>query len=104
MAYQESELLTLLKKIPLGPAELTALRERAEQLKEGTIKTRGDALLPIFLASFIFDALCLGGTVYNYWILQLRQLMKIWYKVTINHMCMKLLFTLFPHVAAFVAC
>ena len=63
LAYQESELLTLLKKIPLGPAELTVLRERADNLKEGSIKTRGDALLPIFLASFIFDALCLGGIV-----------------------------------------
>ena len=74
MAYQESELLTLLKKIPLGPAELTALRERAEQLKEGTIKTRGDALLPIFLASFIFDALCLGGTVYSKTVLRSKVL------------------------------
>lgn len=61
LAYQETELLALLKKIPLGPAELTVLRERADQLKEGTIKTRGDALLPILLASFIFDALCLGA-------------------------------------------
>ena len=65
LAYQESELLTLLKKIPLGPAELTVLRERADQLKEGTIKTRGDALLPISLASFIFDAFCLGGNTIN---------------------------------------
>ena len=61
LAYQETELLGLLKKIPLGPAELNVLRERADQLKDGNIKTRGDALLPLTLASFIFDALCLGS-------------------------------------------
>ncbi|VDI34720.1 Hypothetical predicted protein [Mytilus galloprovincialis] len=59
LAYQESELIGLLKKIPLGPAELNALRERAEQLRDGTLKSRGDALLPLTLASFIFDSLCL---------------------------------------------
>lgn len=65
MAYQESELIGLLKKIPLGPAELNALRERAEQLRDGTLKSRGDALLPLTLASFIFDSLCLPGMIYN---------------------------------------
>ena len=59
LAYQESELIGLLKKIPLGPAELNALRERAEQLRDGILKSRGDALLPLTLASFIFDSLCL---------------------------------------------
>ncbi|KAL3877929.1 hypothetical protein ACJMK2_035570 [Sinanodonta woodiana] len=59
LAYQESELLALLKKVPLGSTELSCLRERAEQLKDGTIKSRGDALLPLTLASFIFDSLCL---------------------------------------------
>jgi hypothetical protein len=61
LAYQETELLTLLKKIPLGPLEMAILRQRADQLKEGTIKSRGEALLPLTLASFIFDAFCLGG-------------------------------------------
>ncbi|KAL4239909.1 Zinc finger SWIM domain-containing protein 8 [Mactra antiquata] len=60
LAYQETELLTLLKKIPLGPLEMSILRQRADQLKDGTIKSRGEALLPLTLATFIFDALCLG--------------------------------------------
>lgn len=57
LANQEADLLTLLKKIPLGQAELKIIREKAEQLKDGTLKSRGEALLPIMLASFIFDAL-----------------------------------------------
>lgn len=59
LAYQETELLNLLKKIPLGPAEVNVLRDKAEQLRDRTIKSRGDALLPLTLASFIFDSLCL---------------------------------------------
>ncbi|XP_064602732.1 zinc finger SWIM domain-containing protein 8-like isoform X2 [Liolophura sinensis] len=59
LAYQESELVSLLKKIPLGPSELTVLRDRAEQLRDGKLKSRGEALLPLMLASFIFDSLCL---------------------------------------------
>lgn len=61
LAYQETEILTLLKKIPLGPQEFSILRQRADQLKDGTIKSRGEALLPLTSASFIFDALCLGA-------------------------------------------
>lgn len=33
------------------------LKEKAEQLRDGTLSSRGEALLPIMLASFIFDAL-----------------------------------------------
>jgi len=70
LAYQETELLSLLKKIPLSPMEMNILRQRADQLKDGTIKSRGEALLPLTLASFIFDALCLGSmslcSVMNY--------------------------------------
>lgn len=50
-----------MKKIPLGPAELAVLREKAEELRDGSFKTRGDALLPLTLATFIFDSLCLPG-------------------------------------------
>ncbi|KRT86467.1 hypothetical protein AMK59_1153, partial [Oryctes borbonicus] len=63
LANQESDLVNLLKKIPLGHKELEILRERAEQLKEGTLKSRGEALLPIMLASFIFDALAMPSFV-----------------------------------------
>lgn len=57
LANQEADLLALLKRIPLGMHELRVIRERGEQLKEGTLRSRGEALLPIMLASFIFDAL-----------------------------------------------
>ncbi|KOC70003.1 Zinc finger SWIM domain-containing protein KIAA0913, partial [Habropoda laboriosa] len=57
LANQESELVALLKRIPLGPAELAMVIQRAEQLRDGVIRCRGYALLPIMLASFIFDAL-----------------------------------------------
>ncbi|XP_063237726.1 zinc finger SWIM domain-containing protein 8 homolog isoform X2 [Bacillus rossius redtenbacheri] len=57
LANQETELVCLLKRIPLGPWELKVIRERAEQLKTGTLRSRGDALLPIVVASFIFEAL-----------------------------------------------
>lgn len=57
MAHQESELVTLLKRIPLGPTELAMVQQRAEKLRDGVLRSRGHALLPIMLASFIFDAL-----------------------------------------------
>lgn len=57
LANQEADLLILLKRIPLGMQELRVIRERAEQLRDGTLRSRGEALLPIMLASFIFDAL-----------------------------------------------
>ncbi|KAI5702884.1 hypothetical protein M8J75_005258 [Diaphorina citri] len=57
LAHQESELVGLLKRIPLGPAELDIIRDRATQLKDGVLRSRGDALLPITLAGFILDAL-----------------------------------------------
>ncbi|XP_058063345.1 zinc finger SWIM domain-containing protein 8 homolog [Anopheles bellator] len=63
LANQESDLLALLKRIPLGSAELRKIRERAEQLRDGTLKSRGEALLPIMLASFIFDALVMPSVV-----------------------------------------
>ena len=60
VAHQEPELVALLKKLPLGQSELVILRERAIQLKEGTLKSRGEALLPMMLSSFIFDSLVLS--------------------------------------------
>ena len=65
LAHQESELANLLKKIPLGNAELCVIRDRAEQLRDGKLKSRGEALLPLTLASFIFDSLCLPGKLFK---------------------------------------
>ena len=57
LAHQESELVALLKKLPLGPAEMRILKDRAAQLRDGTMKSRGEALLPLMLASYVFDSL-----------------------------------------------
>ena len=54
--HQESELVSLLKKLPLGPAELAIVKEKAGLLLHGELR-RGEAVLPIMLASFIFDVL-----------------------------------------------
>ncbi|KAG9275540.1 zinc finger SWIM domain-containing protein 8 isoform X1 [Astyanax mexicanus] len=57
LAYQESEVVALLKKIPLGLVEMTAIRDRAEQLRDGNFCDYRP-VLPLMLASFIFDVLC----------------------------------------------
>lgn len=59
LAHQESEMVNLLKRIPLTSAELAVVRDRAEKLRDGKLKSRGDALLPLTLASFVFDSLAL---------------------------------------------
>ncbi|CAG0915760.1 unnamed protein product [Notodromas monacha] len=63
MANQELELVSWLKKIPLGQTELDIIREKAIQLRDGTLRSRGDALLPLNLASYILDALVLSSTM-----------------------------------------
>uniref|UniRef100_A0A673BMK0 Zinc finger, SWIM-type containing 8 n=1 Tax=Sphaeramia orbicularis TaxID=375764 RepID=A0A673BMK0_9TELE len=60
LAYQESEVVALLKKIPLGLVEMAAIRERAEQLRDGNFCDYRP-VLPLMLASFIFDVLCTPG-------------------------------------------
>lgn len=62
LAYQESEIAALLKKIPLGTNEMNTIRGRAEELREGTLCDYRP-VLPLMLASFIFDVLCTPGTV-----------------------------------------
>uniref|UniRef100_A0A1A9W8J2 SWIM-type domain-containing protein n=1 Tax=Glossina brevipalpis TaxID=37001 RepID=A0A1A9W8J2_9MUSC len=57
LANQEADILALLKKIPINEPELEVIRDRAERLRNGALKSRGEALLPINLASYIFDAL-----------------------------------------------
>ncbi|KAK5853478.1 hypothetical protein PBY51_014625 [Eleginops maclovinus] len=57
LAYQESEVVSLLKKIPLGLVEMSAIRERGEQLRDGNFCDYRP-VLPLMLASFIFDVLC----------------------------------------------
>lgn len=62
LAYQESEIVALLKKIPLVTNEMNTIRGRAEELREGTLCDYRP-VLPLMLASFIFDVLCTPGTV-----------------------------------------
>ncbi|XP_050442654.1 zinc finger SWIM domain-containing protein 8 homolog isoform X2 [Adelges cooleyi] len=60
MAHQEAEILNHLKRmLPFDKPETKILRERAILLREGQYKTRGDSLLPLNLATFIFDCLVL---------------------------------------------
>lgn len=60
LAYQELEIVALLKKIPLGANEMNTIRGRAEELREGTLCDYRP-VLPLILASFIFDVLCTPG-------------------------------------------
>lgn len=57
MAHQEIELVALLKRIPLEVKEYRVIRQRTRALQEEQLKARGEALLPLTLAFFIFDAL-----------------------------------------------
>lgn len=59
LANQEAELAQLLKRILIGQKELDMIRMKAQTLKDGTFKPRGEALLPLVLANFIFDALAM---------------------------------------------
>uniref|UniRef100_A0A6Q2ZAP2 SWIM-type domain-containing protein n=1 Tax=Esox lucius TaxID=8010 RepID=A0A6Q2ZAP2_ESOLU len=65
LAYQESEVVALLKKIPLGLVEMTSIRDRAEQLRDGNFCDYRP-VLPLMLASFIFDVLCTPGESHNH--------------------------------------
>ncbi|KAF7489952.1 Zinc finger SWIM domain-containing protein 8 [Sarcoptes scabiei] len=56
LAHQEQELANMLRRIPLCPVALNVLREKARNLRDGLLTTRGDALLPLSLASYIFEA------------------------------------------------
>lgn len=59
--HQEQELIPLLKRIPLNKPEMDLLRERGRQIRDGKLVARG-SLLPLSLASFIFDAFVLSQT------------------------------------------
>ncbi|XP_071440539.1 zinc finger SWIM domain-containing protein 8 homolog [Hetaerina americana] len=61
LANQDAELVQLLKRIPLGHSELRIIRDRAEQLRDGTLRSKGEGLLPFMLTGFIADALLLTG-------------------------------------------
>lgn len=57
LAHQECELLQLLRRIPLSSQQLRCIRDKAEQLCSGRLKSRGQALVPLSLAQFVFDTL-----------------------------------------------
>ncbi|XP_031553811.1 zinc finger SWIM domain-containing protein 8-like isoform X2 [Actinia tenebrosa] len=57
LANQESELFALLKKLPLRQEEMMVVREKANLICQGKLQ-RGGAILPIMLATFIFEVLC----------------------------------------------
>ncbi|XP_061693418.1 zinc finger SWIM domain-containing protein 8 isoform X5 [Syngnathoides biaculeatus] len=57
LGYQESDIVALLKKLPMGLVEMSVIRARAEQLRDGNY-CGYRPVLPLMLASFIFDVLC----------------------------------------------
>lgn len=60
MAHQEAEILNHLKRmLPLGKEQVSILQSRAKLLRDSQYKTRGESLLPLNLATFIFDCLVL---------------------------------------------
>uniref|UniRef100_A0A8C5C4J0 Zinc finger, SWIM-type containing 8 n=1 Tax=Gadus morhua TaxID=8049 RepID=A0A8C5C4J0_GADMO len=61
LGYQETEVVALMKKIPLGLVEMTAIRDRGEQLRDGSFCDYRP-VLPLMLASFIFDVLFVSPT------------------------------------------
>lgn len=63
LANQESDLVALLKRLPLGPTELSTIREKADLMRTGSHNARGESLLPLMLAAFIFDALVASGEI-----------------------------------------
>ncbi|XP_037126735.1 zinc finger SWIM domain-containing protein 8 isoform X1 [Syngnathus acus] len=56
LAYQESDIVALLKKLPMGLPEMSLIRERAVQLRDGNY-CGYRPVPPLMLASFIFDVL-----------------------------------------------
>lgn len=56
---QEQDLVMLLKKIPLQAKQMRLLRQKAIELRDGVLPSRG-AVLPLMLSSYIFDALVLS--------------------------------------------
>jgi hypothetical protein len=44
---------------------LSILRDRAAQLRDGTVGSRGDALLPLLLTTYIFESLVVAQTGAN---------------------------------------
>ncbi|XP_065577642.1 zinc finger SWIM domain-containing protein 8 homolog isoform X2 [Artemia franciscana] len=63
LAHQESELVRLLEKVPLGYKEMQTIREKATMQMNGTYPARGEALLPLNIAFFLFEALANVGTI-----------------------------------------
>lgn len=60
MNHQEGEILNNLKRmLPLGKEQVSIIQMRARLLRDGQYKTRGESLLPLNLASFIFECLVL---------------------------------------------
>ncbi|KAK3713144.1 hypothetical protein QZH41_010056, partial [Actinostola sp. cb2023] len=60
LAHQETELVALLRKLPLRGEEMMVVREKANLIWQGKLQ-RGGAVLPIMLATFIFEVLCCPG-------------------------------------------
>nr|CAB3268068.1 zinc finger SWIM domain-containing protein 8 [Phallusia mammillata] len=56
--YQQGELAALMKRIPLGPREVSRLREKAHALASVDASQEFQHVLPLMLTTFVFDAFC----------------------------------------------
>ncbi|XP_071953686.1 zinc finger SWIM domain-containing protein 8-like isoform X2 [Antedon mediterranea] len=62
LANQESELVLLLKRVPLGVPEMDQLRQLAEQMRNWSMQKLAEGVLPLMLAGYIFEAMCLTSS------------------------------------------
>lgn len=62
---QEIEIISLLRKLPLQSDEMNILRDRAQKLRSGTYCQRPLPVLPLSLASFLFESLCWNEDNFN---------------------------------------
>lgn len=86
-------MVALLKKIPLGVMEMSAIRERAEQLRDGNFCDYRP-VLPLMLASFIFDVLCTPGK-YQFFIVRC---------LNSELYCLYIIYLAFYHFVLFDSC
>jgi len=56
--YQQGELAALMKRLPLGIREVARLREKAHALASVDASQEFQHVLPLTLATFLFDAFC----------------------------------------------
>lgn len=60
MHHQESEIVSMLKQLELNQEEMIMIRESALKFRSGSFRVKPLPVLPLSLATYLFDCLC-GG-------------------------------------------